>query len=223
MGVVMITGASGGLGTHLCQAVAAAGQTVVAVAREAGRLARLGSGVQTVAADVSTEEGADAAVAGAERIGPLEGLVCAAGGFQGGAVEATTLAVWEQMMATNARSAFLATRAAMRVMAPRRSGRIVLVASLAALEGAAGAAAYAASKAAVVALMRSLAASGRADGVTANAVAPGTIDTPSNRAAMPDADRARWARPEEIAATVAFLLSDAASGISGSVLLLPGH
>jgi NAD(P)-dependent dehydrogenase (short-subunit alcohol dehydrogenase family) len=107
-------------------------------------------------------------------------------------------------------------------MIPRGGGRIVFVASRAGVEGDAGAVAYAASKAAVVSIMRSIAEATRGRGITANAVVPGTIDTPGNRAAMPSADPAAWVRPEEVASAIAYLASEEASGITGSLVVLPG-
>jgi NAD(P)-dependent dehydrogenase (short-subunit alcohol dehydrogenase family) len=98
------------------------------------------------------------------------------------------------------------------------------VAARLALEGGSGAAAYAVSKAAVVALTRTLALENRARSVRFNAVAPGTIDTPDNRAAMPGADAARWTSPAAIAEVIAFLLSPASAPVTGAVLPvdLPG-
>src|SRR5205823_5133926 len=150
----------------------------------------------------------------AEAFGPLAAVVCAVGGWHGGTVDQTSLDGWEQMFALNARSAFLVARAALAVMLPRGEGRLAFVASLAARSGDPGSAAYAASKAAVVSLAESIAAQGRSHGVTANAVLPGTIDTPANRAAMPTADRARWVRPEEVAEAIVFLTSEEASGVT---------
>ena len=221
--VVLVTGASGGLGPFIVQALSAQGDTVVAVARTQKTLRQVAGGAHEVAADVTTEAGAAHAVAQAEQFGPLSAVVCAVGGWQGGTADATSMDTWNQMFAVNTRSAFLVARAALRMMLPRGGGRLVFVASQSARHGDAGAAAYAASKAAVVSLVESIAAQGRSHGVTANAVLPGTIDTPANRAAMPSADPAGWVRPEEVAAAIAFLASEEASGVTGSLLLLPGH
>jgi NAD(P)-dependent dehydrogenase (short-subunit alcohol dehydrogenase family) len=220
--VVLVTGASGGLGPFIVQALLTRGETVVAVARDLHKLRKVAGGHE-VTADVSTESGAEHAVQQAEQFGPLEALVCAAGGFQGGSAQSTSLDVWNAMMTQNALSAFLVARAALKVMIPRGSGRIVFVGSVAAIEGSSGAAAYAASKAAVVSLAKSIAAAGQGHGITANAVLPSTIDTPGNRQAMPQANPAAWVRPEEVASGIVYLASEEASGVSGSLLVLPGH
>ena len=221
--IVLITGASGGLGPHIVHAFVTRGDVVVAVGRDARRLRHVSGATHEVSADVTSESGADYAVAQAEQFGPLEAVVCAAGGWAGGTTDQTPLDLWEQMMSLNARTAFLMARAALRVMLPRGAGTLVLVASLAALEGDAGSAAYAASKAAVASLAQSIAAQGRGRGITCNAVLPGTIDTPRNRASMPTANPASWVRPEEVAQAIAFLASDEAAGVTGSLVLLPGH
>ena len=217
--IVLVTGASGGLGPFIVRAFQARGDTVVAVGRDLRKLRKVAGGGHEVTADVSTESGADHAVTQAEQFGPLAAVVCAAGGWQGG----DSLDAWNAMMTQNALSAFLVARSAFKVMKARGEGRIVLVGSVAALDGAGDAMAYAASKAAVVSVVKSLAAAGHSHGVTANAVVPSTIDTPGNRAAMPQANPAAWVRPEEVASAIVYLASEEASGVTGSLLTLPGH
>src|SRR5262249_20744392 len=113
--IVLVTGASGGLGPFIVQALAARGDTVVAVRQDLHKLRKVAGGGHEVTADVSTESGADHAVTQAEQFGPLAACICAAGGWQGGSAEATSLDVWNRMMAQNALSAFLVARAALRV------------------------------------------------------------------------------------------------------------
>jgi NAD(P)-dependent dehydrogenase (short-subunit alcohol dehydrogenase family) len=132
------------------------------------------------------------------------------------------LAEFEAMLTLNLRTAFLGSRAAFRAMQPRRRGSIVNVSSLGALRGTAGHAGYAAAKAAVIRLTETLAAEGAPYGIRANVVLPGMIDTPANRAAMPEADRSTWVAPEDIAAVLVFLLSDAARAINGASLPIGG-
>jgi NAD(P)-dependent dehydrogenase (short-subunit alcohol dehydrogenase family) len=120
------------------------------------------------------------------------------------------------MMALNLRSGYALCRAVVPLMLNRGSGWIVNVASRAAFDHAAGAAAYAASKAAAVAMMDSLAADVRGKGVRVNSVIPSIIDTEANRKAMPAADFAKWPRPEEIAKVILFLCSDDARLIHGA-------
>jgi NAD(P)-dependent dehydrogenase (short-subunit alcohol dehydrogenase family) len=102
-------------------------------------------------------------------------------------------------------------------------GAIVAIGAGAALRAPSGMAAYAASKAAVLRLVESTADETKREKIRVNAVLPGTIDTPQNRAAMPDADPSHWTTPREVAETIAFLLSDAASGITGAAVPVPGR
>jgi NAD(P)-dependent dehydrogenase (short-subunit alcohol dehydrogenase family) len=127
------------------------------------------------------------------------------------------------MLSLNARSAFVVARAVVPHMLAADRGSIVLVGASAALQGGAGNSAYAASKAAVVRLTESLSAETKRRGVRVNAVLPGTIDTPPNRAAMPDADHALWVAPESIADVIAFLASDQARAVTGALIPVYGR
>jgi NAD(P)-dependent dehydrogenase (short-subunit alcohol dehydrogenase family) len=154
--------------------------------------------------------------------GRLDLLACIAGGFIAGAIEETTPAAWDRMLAINATSVFLCCRAAASLLrkAPE-GGRVVNVAARPALErGAANMSAYAASKAAVLSLTYSLAKELVGEKITVNAIVPSTIDTPANRAAMPRADTATWLAPEEIAEVVALLASSGAGVVTGSAINL---
>ncbi len=121
-------------------------------------------------------------------------------------------ASWDQKVAT----VVTATAACLRPMRARGYGRVVSVASSAALKGEKGAAGYAMANAALVRWTESLAEETKREGITANTVLPRIIDTPENRAAMPKSDPIRWATPDEIAAVVVFLSSEEASGITGA-------
>ncbi len=112
------------------------------------------------------------------------------------------------MMNINLRVAFLTMRAALKPMIAARRGRIVAVGSRAAVEASPNIAAYAVSKAALVALVKNVAAENRELGITANVVLPSTIDTPANRKAMPKSDFSRWVAPESIAKLLVWLASD---------------
>jgi NAD(P)-dependent dehydrogenase (short-subunit alcohol dehydrogenase family) len=120
----------------------------------------------------------------------------------------------------NVRAAAAMTRAALPGMLARGAGAIVNVAAAAALDPPASMGAYTASKAALVAFTRSLAREVGASGIRVNAVLPTTIDTPANRAEMPDANFALWTRPEQIATAIVWLASDAASGVRGALVPL---
>jgi NAD(P)-dependent dehydrogenase (short-subunit alcohol dehydrogenase family) len=158
-----------------------------------------------------------------KRLGRIDVLVNAAGGWRGGKpAHETPLEVWDLMLDLNARTAFVASRAVIPVMLQQGSGRIVNVASRAALQGGRRSAAYSASKAAVVRLTESMDAELKGQGINVNCILPSTIDTPQNRAAMPKADTSRWVEPEALADVILFLASDAARAVHGAAIPVYG-
>jgi NAD(P)-dependent dehydrogenase (short-subunit alcohol dehydrogenase family) len=222
---VLVTGGTGALGSAVVEAFLAAGDRVVvpwimpaeAERARAAWAAALGDGrAVLVEADVADGAGAARAV---EAAGDVEVLVNGVGGFAGGTtLDATELEVWDRMYRMNLRTAAACARAALPRMRVRRRGVIVNVASQAAFAPPGGLAAYAASKAGVVALTRSLQEEVASEGIRVAAVVPSTIDTPANRAAMPDADRSAWTPPAKIAGVVLWLASDAASTVRGALV-----
>lgn len=230
--IAIITGAAGNLGRATAGAMQAAGAKTVLVdfsneqlqqaypkaAQDPDRL--LCGGV-----DLTDEQSARTVVAAArERFGRIDVLVNTVGGFRGGkAVHEEELATWDLMMAINVRTTLLACRAVLPEFHARGSGAIVNIAAGAALSSPNGLAAYSASKSGVIRLTEALAAEGKAKGVRANAVLPGTIDTPQNRAAMPNADASKWVAPEAIADVIVFLASDAARAVTGVALPVFGR
>jgi NAD(P)-dependent dehydrogenase (short-subunit alcohol dehydrogenase family) len=126
------------------------------------------------------------------------------------------------MLQLNLTSGYVLCRAVVPVMRKQKSGAIVNVASKAAFDHAAGAAAYVASKAAAVAMMDSLAVELKGSGVRVNSILPSIIDTDANRKAMPGADFAKWPKPEEIARVILFLCSDEARLIQGAAIPVYG-
>ncbi len=222
---VVVTGGTGALGRAVVGAFLAAGDRVVvpwvvrdeheacaALWRDAARAGR----VRFAEADVAEAAGA-AAVA---RLAlDAEVLVNGVGGFAGGApVDATELEVWDRMYRVNVRSAAAMSRALLPGMRARRRGSIVFVASRAAFERPPGLAAYSASKAAVCVLTETLQREVGRDGIRVNAIVPTTIDTPANRAAMPDADFSQWTPPARIADVILWLASDAAAAVRGGLI-----
>ncbi|MBI1355065.1 MAG: SDR family NAD(P)-dependent oxidoreductase [Acidobacteria bacterium] len=229
--IAVVTGAAGNLGRAVAKLFVSAGARVVFVDRSQQRLEEkcgdlAADGGHLLAGDVDlTDEASVAALF--DRIdaayGRLDILVNTVGGFRGGdAVAASDPADWDFLFRINVRPTLLMCREAVPRMARQGRGRIINVGSEAALRGAANIAAYSASKAAVVRLTEGLAAEGKADGVTANSVLPGTMDTPVNRQAMPDADFTKWVRLEQVAAAILFLASDAAGGVTGASLPVTG-
>jgi NAD(P)-dependent dehydrogenase (short-subunit alcohol dehydrogenase family) len=155
--------------------------------------------------------------------GRLDVMVNAVGGYAGGIpLWQTDSKVFDQMLALNLRSGYALSRAVVPQMLKQDSGVIVSVSSRAAVDHAAGAAAYAASKAASIAMFDCLAADLKGTGVRVNSVLPSIIDTEANRNAMPNADFAKWPKPEDIANVILFLCSDEAKLIHGASVAVYG-
>ncbi len=225
--VVLVTGAAGNVGTATAALLRRRGARLVLVDRTLAKLERAHDGAsrantELLIGDVDLTDAAtlQAIVARAvERFGALDALVNTVGAYRAGKpLQDEDLATWDLLLALNLRTALVACRAALPLMLARGRGRIVNVASRDARVGAAGAAAYAASKAALLRMTESVAAECRGRGVTANCVLPGTIDTPQNRAALPPQAHAQLVAPDALAAVIGFLLSDDARAISGAAI-----
>ncbi len=158
-----------------------------------------------------------------ERHGRIDALVNVAGGFAWERVADGSLETWDRMYAMNLRSAVAAAKAALPYLSGDGRGRIVNVGALAALKSAAGMGAYAAAKAGVMRFTEALADELKERGITVNAVLPSIIDTPTNRADMPDAPHDHWVTPAALARVIAFLLSDDAAPITGACLPVAGR
>lgn len=230
--IAWVTGATGGVGPAVVKALADAGATVLASARDEAAVAALAAehGIPAdrwlaLPVDLTDEAAVQAVVgAGVARFGRIDILVAVAGKWRGGATVAETEpATLDFLWRVNVQTAFNACRAVLPHMTAHGWGRIITFGARAAVAGQAKSGAYAASKAAVVALTQSIAAEVRADGVTANTLLPSTVDTPDNRAAMPEADWSKWVRPEQIAAAVRFLCSEEAAALSGAAIPLYGR
>ncbi len=225
--VIAVTGGFGVLGRALAEVLAGQGARVALIDR-AAPLAGLAVGDRlALLGDVDLGEAGAAAAAFAavvRRWQRIDGLVNVAGGFVWQTVEQGDLATWDRMYAMNLRSAVAATQAALPHLAQARGrGRIVNIGAQAAQKAGPGMAAYAASKAGVMRLTEALAEEWKDRGLTVNAVLPSIIDTPTNRADMPDAEFDRWVTPAALARVVAFLLSDDAAAITGACLPVAGR
>ena len=174
--------------------------------------------------DLTVQEAASAAMQSvAAATGGFQVLVNVAGAFRWETLAEGDVSTWELMFAMNLKTAVVASKAALPHLIAAGGGRIVNIGAGAAGRAAAGMGAYAASKAGVERLTEALAAELRDRNVTVNAILPGTIDTAANRAAMPDADVARWVEPEAVADVVVFLASDAARAVTGAALRVFGR
>ncbi len=213
--VILITGGAGALGQTVVPAFVSAGASVILGDLNPVQL----PGVTALKADFTDQTQVRGLVNEViQSSGRLDALVNLIGGFATGRVVDTDVSLWQRMLAMNLTSAFLLSQAVLPSMLERRQGRIVHVAARAALEPFPGAAAYIVSKAGLVTLIRTLSKELNGSGVTVNGVLPSTIDTPVNRKAMPEADLSKWARPESIARTLAFLASDDANQINGALI-----
>jgi NAD(P)-dependent dehydrogenase (short-subunit alcohol dehydrogenase family) len=155
--------------------------------------------------------------------GRLDGLINIAGGFQWEKLAGGTLDIWDSMYRLNLQTAVVSCQAALPHLKGAGGGRIVNVGALGAVKAAAGMGAYAASKAGVAKLTEALAEELKDRGITVNAILPSTLDTPRNRLDMPAADFTRWVRPLEAAEVIAFLVSDAASAVTGALIPVAGR
>jgi NAD(P)-dependent dehydrogenase (short-subunit alcohol dehydrogenase family) len=217
---VLITGASGGLGTAVCEAFGASGAQVIGVARSWTEK----TSFPVISADITTADGCDAMVEQALKYGPIDALVHLLGGFGGGqTVAETSDKTWDGMMTLNLRAAFCAMRSVLKPMTAAKYGRIVAVGSRAAVEPMPNFAAYSVSKAGLIALVKNVAAEYKESGITANVVLPSIIDTPLNRKAMPQADFSKWVAPASIASTVVYLASKEAGDVSGAEIPIFGR
>lgn len=229
--VTIVTGASGGLGAAVATALDQAGAPVVAVGHRHGGIDRAIEGFSNLTqhlviegVDLASEAGAHQVVkAAVEKYGRIDALVNTIGGFRsGGAVQEAPVSLLDEMMALNARTVYVMCQAVLPLMTDQGAGKIVNIASRAGFTGSAGFAAFSASKAAVLRLTESLSQEVKSLGINVNCVIPGTMDTPGNRQARPEADFQRWVSPTDVAKVILFLLSDDASAVHGATLPVLG-
>jgi NAD(P)-dependent dehydrogenase (short-subunit alcohol dehydrogenase family) len=222
--IALVTGANGGLGTSVTQALLDAGARVIGVARKIEQSEFNSPNFTALPGELSTASGAKAVIDTlVARFGKLDILAHTVGAFAGGtSITDTDDATFQKMFEVNLNSTFYLLRAAIPVMRKTGNGRIVAVGSRAALEPGAGVGAYSASKAAMVSLIRTIAQENKDAGLTANVILPGTIDTPANRKFMPDSDFSKWVRPGAIESLIAWLASDEGKDVNGAVIPVYG-
>jgi NAD(P)-dependent dehydrogenase (short-subunit alcohol dehydrogenase family) len=229
--IVIVTGAAGNLGSAVAQSFRAANARLVLVDHEQERLPHLFPDLAhspdhflATSVDLTDENAVKAMVQEAVgRFGRIDVLVNAAGGYRAGTpVHETSLEAWDFILNLNARTVFIASSAVIPTMLEQGSGKIVNVASRAALQGSRNAAGYSASKSAVIRLTESMSAELKARGINVNCIVPSTIDTPQNRESMSKADPSRWVKPEALADVILFLASEAARAIHGAAIPVYG-
>lgn len=224
--IVVVTGAAGALGKAVAAAFLAGGASVLAVDLNAAALDAAWNGrlnVLAVAVDLTDADAAKAAI-GAALDGRAPAVLCnIAGGFDmGPAVHETGDALWRRMMDLNVGTLINASAAVVPAMLAAGAGKVINVGAASAASGKGAMGAYCAAKSAVARLTESMSAELRAAGINVNAVAPGMLDTPANRAAMPDADTSKWVTLGELAAVIEFLASPRAGAVHGVVIPVVG-
>lgn len=221
--VVVVTGASGALGKVVVETALARGARVAGVDHATSQIPATENRIELGGVDLSDAAAAkkamDAVVA---HFGKLDALVNIAGGFAFETVAEGDPKTWQRMYALNVLTALNASRSAIPHLSVSSAGRIVNVGAMGALVAGAGMGAYAASKAGVHRLTEALAAEWKGK-ITVNAVLPSIIDTPANRASMPRADFGKWVTAQELAEVILFLVSDAASAVTGALLPVSGR
>jgi NAD(P)-dependent dehydrogenase (short-subunit alcohol dehydrogenase family) len=227
--VVLVTGGSGALGRAITRRFLDEGATVCVpwvVEHERDELARAMSGdaasrLVLERCDI-LDDAAVARLTGGlvARHRQLDVLVSAVGGFAMGDLEHTDRALWDRMLALNLTATYVAAHAALPHMLRAGRGRVVAVASRAVVPPAGGFIGYTVGKAGVIAFVQALAAETRERGITVNAVLPSTMDTPANRAAMPNVDPKTWVPVDDVAAAIAFLAAESSAHVTGTLLAI---
>jgi len=226
---VVVTGGFGNLGLAVARAFRAQGASV-ALLGHAQPSAQLRAEFPTPhcllgGVDLTQMASATAAAEALQKaLGGVDVLVNIAGGFRWQTVEQGDLDTWDEMYAMNLKTAVVATKALLPLLLRNSAARIINVgAGAAAKPAAAGMGAYTASKAGVHKFTESLADELKDRGITVNAVLPGTIDTPRNRADMPTADFSRWVSAAAIADVISFLASEKAAAVTGALIPVFGR
>jgi len=230
--VVLINGASGGLGPAVVQVFVEEGSNLVLTARRQEQLEQtatdLGLDLQKtllVPADLTDRSAVSKLISTTKkRFGPIDVVAHVTGGFSGGVpVQSIEPDAWHAMLNLNLTAAFLVARAVLPSMLERGTGKLVFVSSRSGSQPTPNLAEYTVSKSSLDMFVQVLAEETRRHGVNVNAVAPSVIDTPTNRKFNPRADYDTWVTPESIAGVIRFLASDAARDIHGAIVPIYGR
>lgn len=223
--VVFITGANGGLGTFVTETFLQKGDKVVGASLHIASGDFPSPNFRALSVDFTDGRQTHAAI---EKVvtdyGHLDVLVHVLGGFAGGqSIAKTDDAMWKRMQDLNLTSAFYVMRETIPHLRKSKNGRIVAIGSLTAKEPHADLGAYVTFKTALSTLVQTVALENADAGLTANVILPGTMDTPANRKAMPDADFATWLNPKRVADLVAWLSEEGSGQITGTVIPIEGN
>ncbi len=222
--IALVTGANGGLGTHVTKAMLEAGYAVVGLAPKIDVSDFEHPHFTALPATLDSLDAAKkAAETGIAHFGKIDVLAHTVGGFAMGSVAETDDATFQRMFNMNVNAAFHILRAVLPQMRAAKSGRIIAIGSRAAEEPGANVGAYSASKAALVSLIKRVAVENKDAGITANVILPGTIDTPANRSAMPKADTSQWVHPASIADLIVWLAGDNGKDVTGAAIPVYGR
>lgn len=230
--VIVVSGAAGALGRKVVRAFLKEDAVVCALDRSEGRLAKHALSADTcghleIVERVDLSDGA--MIPGLieqvhQEVGKVDVLVNTIGGFAyGEPVHELSADTWQRMLAVNVLPFLNLSKAFVPDLIEKKMGKVVTIGAKAALKGGAMSGAYAASKAALLRLTESMAAELADHNIQVNCVLPGTIDTPANRAEMPEADFSKWVSPEMIAETILFLASSASDAITGAAIPVYGQ
>jgi 3-oxoacyl-[acyl-carrier protein] reductase len=222
--VALVTGADGGLGRHVTNALLDAGFMVVGLAPKIETSTFDHPHFTALPATLNSLTAAKGATETTiAHFGKIDVLAHLVGGFAGGQTVADgDDATFQRMFEMNVNSAFHILRAVLPHMRKAGSGRIIAIGSRAAENPGAGVGAYSASKAALVSLIRTVAIENKDAGITANVILPGTMDTPANRKAMPGADTSQWVQPNSVASLIVWLAGDGGKDVTGAAIPVYG-
>ncbi len=229
--VVMVTGASGNLGSAVARTFHSSNARLALIDRHKDVLHKVfpdltesDDCLMSGCADLTDPiEVSDVVTGVIDHFGRIDVLVNTVGGYQAGApVHETSLETWDAMFNLNTRTAFITSQCVIPHMIHQQTGKILHLAARPGLQGRVNMSAYSASKSAVIRLTESASAELKNQGINVNCILPGTIDTPQNRVARPDADFSSWVTLESLAGIIAFLSSDAARDIHGAAIPVYG-
>ena len=229
--VVLVTGPLGNLGSAVVKRFLAPDTSLFLLDRHPDRLlqsypelAASPSHLLLPGVDLLDKKGVEQALErGIAKFNHIDSLIHTVGGFtMGETVAELEDQTWQRMMDLNLRTLLNTARPVITQMLEQKKGKIITIGARPALEGRARMSAYSAAKAGVLRLTEALSAEVKSKGINANCVIPGTIDTPENRKAMPDADTSRWVSPDSVAEVIHFLCSPAADDIHGAAVPIYG-